>query len=242
MNLWNHSSKWKWESLSHVRFWNPMDCIVHGILQARILEWVAFPFSRGPSQPRYWNQVSHIAGRFFTSWATREVQEYWSGWPSLSPADLPDPGIEPGSPASRDILWSKGLSELPLGQWLSAFFTTVQSTYLIFYILFSTHMCSARMFFPLVYSTQICSIPSHSMIMFKVQLESKGSSMVPSRLQAAAWEIPLDLMAYGCSQPIPDHSFCIEFSNFFIWNAEYIHVSVRGIIPFLIIKNFFKCF
>ena len=53
--------------------------IVHGILQARILEWVAFPFSRGSSQPRYWTQVSHIAAGFFTSWATREAQEYWSG-------------------------------------------------------------------------------------------------------------------------------------------------------------------
>ena len=49
---------------------DPMDCIVHGILQARILEWVAFPFSRGSSQPRDQTQVSHIAGEFFTSWAT----------------------------------------------------------------------------------------------------------------------------------------------------------------------------
>ena len=56
-----------------------MDYIVHEILQARILEWVAFPFSRGSSQPRDQAQVSHIAGRFFTSWATREAQEYWSG-------------------------------------------------------------------------------------------------------------------------------------------------------------------
>ena len=48
-------------------------------LQARILEWVAVPFSRGSSQPRDWTQVSHIAGRFFTSWATKEAQEYWSG-------------------------------------------------------------------------------------------------------------------------------------------------------------------
>ena len=53
---------------------DPMDCIVHGILQARILEWVAFPFSRRSSQPRDWTQVPHIAGRFFTSWATREAQ------------------------------------------------------------------------------------------------------------------------------------------------------------------------
>ena len=57
----------------------PMDYTVHGILQARILEWVAFPFSRGSSQARDQTQVSHIAGGFFTSWATREAQEYWSG-------------------------------------------------------------------------------------------------------------------------------------------------------------------
>ena len=58
---------------------NPMDrgawqATVHGILQARILEWVAVPFSRGSSQPRdRKNPVSHIADGFFTIWATREV-------------------------------------------------------------------------------------------------------------------------------------------------------------------------
>ena len=50
---------------------DPMDCTVHGILQGRILEWVAFPFSRGSSQPRDQTQVSHSAGRFFTRLATR---------------------------------------------------------------------------------------------------------------------------------------------------------------------------
>ena len=53
---------------------DPMDYRVHGILQARILKWVAFPFSRGSFQPRDQTQGSHIAGRFFTSWATREAQ------------------------------------------------------------------------------------------------------------------------------------------------------------------------
>ena len=53
---------------------DPMDYTVHGILQARIVEWVAFPFPRGSSQPRNWTQVSCNAGRFFTSWATREAQ------------------------------------------------------------------------------------------------------------------------------------------------------------------------
>ena len=76
------------------------DCLQpHGLLQARILKWVAFPFSRGSSQPRDRTQVSCIAGGFFTSWNTWETQEYWSEQPIPSPVDLPNPGIEPGSPA-----------------------------------------------------------------------------------------------------------------------------------------------
>ena len=60
---------------------DPMDYAytVPGILQAKILEWVAFPFSRGSSQPRDRTQVSYIAGRFFTSCTTWEAQEYWNG-------------------------------------------------------------------------------------------------------------------------------------------------------------------
>ena len=48
--------------------------ICQGILQARILEWIAISFSRGSSQPRDWTQVSCIVGRFITIWATRETQ------------------------------------------------------------------------------------------------------------------------------------------------------------------------
>ena len=54
---------------------SPQGFSVHGILQARLLEWVDMPFSRGSSQPRDRAQVSHIAGRFFTVWA-----EYWQIW------------------------------------------------------------------------------------------------------------------------------------------------------------------
>ena len=61
---------------------NPMDYIVHGILQARILEWVAFPFSRVSSKPRDQTQVSCIAGGFFTSWATGKSKN--TGMGSLS--------------------------------------------------------------------------------------------------------------------------------------------------------------
>ena len=58
---------------------NPMVYTVQGILQARILEWVAIPFSRGSSQSRDRTHISHIAGGFFTSWATREAQPYKRG-------------------------------------------------------------------------------------------------------------------------------------------------------------------
>ena len=55
---------------------NPMNCSpwgssVLGILQTRILEWVAISFSRGSSQPEDWTQVSCTAGRFFTIWTTK---------------------------------------------------------------------------------------------------------------------------------------------------------------------------
>ena len=61
----------------------PMDCSppsssAHGILQVRILEWVAISFSRRSSQPRDWTRIPHTAGGFFTVWTTREAQEYWS--------------------------------------------------------------------------------------------------------------------------------------------------------------------
>ena len=57
----------------------PYGLTVHGVLQARILEWVAVPFSSGPSRPRSWTGVSCIAGRFFTSWAIREAQVFLLG-------------------------------------------------------------------------------------------------------------------------------------------------------------------
>ena len=66
---------------SCLRLCNSMDCSppgssVHGIVQARILAWLAIPFSRGSSQPRDLTGLSHIAGRFFTIWAAKEAQRY----------------------------------------------------------------------------------------------------------------------------------------------------------------------
>ena len=73
--------KWKWsrsvvsDSLQPVD-WSPPNSSIHGILQARILEWVAIFFSRGSSWPRDWTQVSHTAGRRFNLCTTREALNY----------------------------------------------------------------------------------------------------------------------------------------------------------------------
>ena len=72
LNFVQHVKMKKAQSCSTV--YDPMDCgppgsSAHGILQARILEWVAIPFSRGSSWPRDQTQVSCISGRLFTIWA-----------------------------------------------------------------------------------------------------------------------------------------------------------------------------
>ena len=84
--MWNNGLVQNWER-STTRLYHsdslqtckvPMDCSplgssVHGILQARILEWVAIPFSKGSSWPRYQTWASCITGRFFTVWVIREA-------------------------------------------------------------------------------------------------------------------------------------------------------------------------
>ena len=84
-----------------------------GILQARMLERVAFPFSRGSSQPRDQTQVSCITGIFFTIWATREAQDTGVGSQGRTlPGNLPNPGIESGSPALQEDWMSKQKRDL----------------------------------------------------------------------------------------------------------------------------------
>ena len=83
--------KWKWKckSLSRVQLFvtpQTIQCMEF----SRPQDWSdAFPFSRRSSQARDWTQVSRTAGGFFTSWPTREAQEYWSGYPFSSWSSWP---------------------------------------------------------------------------------------------------------------------------------------------------------
>ena len=93
---------------------NPMDCSlpgfsVHGIFQARVLEWVAMSFSRGSSQPRDWTRVSRIVGRRFTLWymvaaaAAKSLQSCRTLW---DPRDGSPPGSPvPGILQARTLEW-----------------------------------------------------------------------------------------------------------------------------------------
>ena len=78
--------KWKWSRSAEPTLRDPMDCSppgssIHGIFQARVLEWVVISFSRGSSPPSDRTWVSRIAGRYFIVWATREALNPTSMWP-----------------------------------------------------------------------------------------------------------------------------------------------------------------
>ena len=75
---WTIKWKCKWSAQACPTLCDPVDCnlpgsSIHGILQARVLEWGAISFSRGSSWPRDWTRVSRLAGRCFNLWATREI-------------------------------------------------------------------------------------------------------------------------------------------------------------------------
>ena len=99
---------WKCQSCLTLR--DPMECSppgssVHGILQARVLKWVAISCSRGSRWPRDWTQVSCFAGRFFTVWTTREAHdiETHSGWRN-SAAQTPRWAAWPSQVATTAVL------------------------------------------------------------------------------------------------------------------------------------------
>ena len=90
---WNGKEISRWKCISHSVMSDSSDFMdyslpgssVHGILQARILEWVATLFSRNFPHPGIEPAISCIAGRFFTVWAIWEVQVKWLKWNNMVP-------------------------------------------------------------------------------------------------------------------------------------------------------------
>ena len=97
---------------------DPIDYIVREILQARILEWVAFPFSRGSSQPRDRTQVFRIAGRFFTSWAIGKPKNTRLGSLSLFQQIFPTQESNLGPLHCRWILYQLCYQGSPWTIWI----------------------------------------------------------------------------------------------------------------------------
>ena len=98
---------------------SPPDFSVHGISQARILEWVAISSSRGSSHPRDWMQVYCIAVGFFTNWATRkalvwtwEIHKYWlTKWLGRKNKDWEVPSQIPGIHPLSYLVLPAGLKQ-----------------------------------------------------------------------------------------------------------------------------------
>ena len=90
----------KWRSLSRVWLCDPIDCIVHRILQAWILEWVAFSSPEDLPNPGIKPRSQHCRRILYqlSHRGSPRILE-WVAFPS--PGDLPDPGMEMGSPASQ---------------------------------------------------------------------------------------------------------------------------------------------
>ena len=115
--------------------YSPSGFSVHGISQARILEWVAISFSRGSSWPKDWTCVSCIAGRFLTIWATREVTPkavcQFQGWilqalqlpPSHTSGTLPDAMLRIPSHMEMisKVLWTRTSASTNSQTWVSHF-------------------------------------------------------------------------------------------------------------------------
>ena len=99
----------------------------------RILEWVAYPFSRGSSQPRNRTRVPCIAGGFFTNWVIRKALNAGVGCHLLLPGDLPNPGVELGSPALQADFLPLSHQESPIHiLWPSALTPRYTSNYNIY--------------------------------------------------------------------------------------------------------------
>ena len=96
---------------------DPMDCGIpgssfHGVFQARVLEWVAISLSRGSSQPRNRIQASHIAGRRFTIWATREA---WNNRQVPSGKGISQGCMFSHTEYAEYILWNAWMDEAHAG-------------------------------------------------------------------------------------------------------------------------------
>ena len=102
-----------------------------GILQARILEWIAMPSSRGPSQHRDWTYVYCIVGGFFTIWAIRNPKNIGVGRLSLLQGIFPTQKLNQGLLNCRQILYQLSYQGNPLARWPWVLFNLFKPQFLL---------------------------------------------------------------------------------------------------------------
>ena len=184
-----------------------MDCSlpgssVHGILQARILEWVAFPFSRGSSQPRDWTQVARIVG-IFTIWATREALRLRSIKEKEGTVTEQDPwGLWGGKglPTSSSLapLWSTSVQSLSHIQFFVTPWTaacqasmSITNSWSVFKLMFTESVMPSNhliLSFPLLSCLQ--SFPASGSFLMSQLFSSAGQNIGAS---ASASVLPMNI-------------------------------------------------
>ena len=167
---------------------NPMDCSpsgssVHGILQARILEWLAIPFSKEYSWSRVQTRVSHIAGRYFTIWATREAHDRIKCCKYRFHQGLNSP-LWVSDPLSSSML----LFILPSVSWFSLVFTYTMEKYWVLWSLLDSSSKSLFQSPGLSLSTHLSSFIYPSSL---TSPSSWASSWVYSSLQSPTLPAPI---------------------------------------------------
>ena len=138
-------------------------------------------------------QVSHIAGGFFASWATKEAQEYWSGQPIPSPAGLPDLGIKPGSPAlqadsspaePQGTPKNTGVGSLSLLQWM---FLIQESNWGLLHCRWIFYQLSLQVYFlKQIHHCKLTVLQHEINFFFKFMREESTGKMFHTNLDSSA--------------------------------------------------------
>ena len=171
-------TKWSEVAQSCLTFCNPMDCIlpgssVHGIFQARVLEWTAISFSWASSRPRNQTRVSRIAGRRFTVWATREA------WCNLSTTGYNSLGY--WSLIKTPRCYGKLITWLNFSWQLMSAFKSVFVTFHVTFTLSNEIFVSCTMFLWMLTSTVI----NYKALLWKRLLAVRIRSYMCSRCKSA---------------------------------------------------------
>ena len=217
-----------------------MDCsppgsLVHGIFQARVLEWVAISFSRGSSQPRDWTQISPIVRRGFTIWATREALLWMAAKKKILTHSLPEVGhsrrdLQDNSLFTLfpQLLPLSSIKKLAFRPWQVGYFETLVC-YLLGHLAFpiksyslSQHLVSDTLAFHAERRARLDSVTLNEICLLELEWSVRWFKMSKSHINGLLWIV---IWTSGTSEV---GTFCSLLSVFYQnWWVNAIILSVE---------------